>query len=176
MWNRLSAMIRAPDVVAAESWSARASSRRTLAVEARVAASRAAAPETALCSSVRSRSVADGHRPQPVAERAELRGGRPSDEGAAGPAATGLHQALLAEHGEGLAQRHRGDAELGGELRLGREPLAVSEQAELYRLADAEHDLLRPARGGQRGDERNRVPTVSHARRLSENYKIIVFV
>ena len=163
MWNRLSAMIRAAGVAAAESWSARVSSRRTLTVEARVAASRAAAPETALCSSVRSRSSPTAHRPQPVAEQAERRGGRPSDERAAGPAAAGLHQALLAEHGEGLAQRHRGDAELRGELRLGRELLAVGEQAELYRLADAEHDLLRPAEGGQRGDERNRVPTVSHS-------------
>jgi len=56
-------------------------------------------------------------------------------------------------HGEGLAQRHRGDAELRGELRLRRELLAVREQAELYRLADAERDFLRPAEDGQRGDE-----------------------
>jgi hypothetical protein len=46
----------------------------------------------------------------------------------------------------------------------------------LYRLADAERDLLGSAEDGQRGDERNRVPTVSHARRLPENYKIIVFL
>jgi hypothetical protein len=46
---------------------------------------------------------------------------------------------------------------LRGELRLGRELLAVGEQAEPYPLADAERDLLRPAQRGQRGDERNRV-------------------
>ena len=162
MWKRLSALIRDPSEAAPVSWCTSVCSRRTLALDARAAASLAAAPDTANCSSIRSRSVLVGHAAQPIAQRGDRRRRRPPDERAAGPAAPGLHQALLAQRGEGFAQRHGGDAELRGELGLGRQLLTVDEQAELYRLAHPLHDLVRPPGRGEGRDQRYGVPTVRH--------------
>ena len=71
------------------------------------------------------------------------RGGRiVAHERAAGAAAPRLHEARLAQDLQRLAQRHRRDAELRGELDLARQPLAGRQHARADRLAEAAHDLL----------------------------------
>ena len=73
-------------------------------------------------------------------------------ERAAGAAAAGLDEPGLAQDLQRLAQRHRRDAELGGELDLAREALAGREHAGADRLAEAAHDLLDGALGLQRSE------------------------
>ena len=166
MWNRLSARIRDPSDGAADSWRASVTSRRTSAPDARSAASRAAAPDTANCSSARSRSALAG-MPR-SRSRSTATGGAAGapDERAAGPAAPGLREALLAQARQRFPQGHGGHAELGGELGLGRELLPVHEQAELDGLAHPLHHFLRPARRGEGRYQRYGVPAVGHAVRL----------
>ena len=114
---------------------------------ARSAASAAASPEMA--------------RRQSVSSRNSLRvGGSPASTSAAGgssrtkepplrPAAR-LDEAGVAQDLQRLAQRHRCDAELGGELELARQPLAGREHACADGLAEAPDDLLDSALGLQR--------------------------
>ena len=112
---------------------------------ARSAASRAAVPETALRWSPSSRISWVPQLAQPPRQRLAGIGRRNADEGAATAAPARDHQALVPEDGEGLAQGHRRDPELLGQLGLGRQPLAVEEEAQPDGLAEAGRHVLGPA-------------------------------
>ena len=140
MWKRASAS-RKP---------AKAPTARSAAAAASVTASRPAAAGP--LGGERRRLARDGAPPVgQLAQRAarrrlaveDERGRRVvAHEGAAGASAPCLDEAGGAQDLQRLAQRHRRDAELGGELELARQPLPGRQHAGADRLAEASHDLL----------------------------------
>lgn len=79
---------------------------------------------------------------------------RTAHERAAGPTATSLNEASLTQRGDRLPECHRGDAQLMGELSLGRQLLTICDQAEVDRLLKACRKLLGATERRERGDER----------------------
>ena len=150
MWKRASAS-RKP---------ANSPTARSAAAAASVTASRSAAPGP--LGGERRRLARD--RASPVGQLAQRtarrrlavedeRGRRVvAHERAAGAAAARLDEAGLAQDLQRLAQRHRRDAELRGELELARQPLAGRQHAGADRLAEAAHDLLDGALRLQRSE------------------------
>src|SRR3546814_16132694 len=63
-----------------------------------------------------------------------------------------FHEVLFAQGGQGFADGHGGDTELGGQVDLDGETFAVVEQAEVDGLGDAQDDFVGPADGGVGGD------------------------
>ena len=85
-----------------------------------------------------------------LAAQDERRGRVVAHERAAGAAAPRLHEPRSAQDLQRLAQRHRRDAELSGQLDLARQALARREHAGADGLAEAAHDLLDRALGLER--------------------------
>ncbi len=87
--------------------------------------------------------VVDGEAVKKPARLAHGRGwGGPRHEGPTTAATARLDVACLAQDRKGLAQGHRGNAELPGEVGFRRQPLAHLKDSEPDRLAESEHGLL----------------------------------
>ena len=150
MWKRASASRNAAKLPTASSTAAAASAIASRSsASARSAASAAASPETARRQSVSSRSSAARRGRGAGDERARR---ILAHERAPVAPAPRLDEAGLAQDLQRLAQRHRRDAELRGELDLARQPLARRQDARTDRLAQAPHDLLDGALGLQRSE------------------------
>ena len=80
--------------------------------------------------------------PAPQLVLAARLSGRGQYERAAVPAAPALHQALVLEHLQHLAQGDPADPQPLGQLALGRQPLAAGDQAQPYDLEDLLQRLL----------------------------------
>ena len=92
-----------------------------------------------------------GHQPERVLQAVGVVG-RPDERPASAPAA-GLDQAHRSECGERLAKGHRRDAELPGQLALGREAFPVEQQAQPDRVGQPPGHSIGTAAGVERREQ-----------------------
>ena len=141
-WNSTSSEICSDESVLARIRASEARSSSICSLLIRSAASAVAAGSSSLRTSKTSRRVGALHQvgdeAQPVQQEAGFEAG---DVGAV--AAPDVQHAGVRQHPHRLAQRTPGDPQLGGELRLGGQPLAGRQRAGCHQLPDPLHRRLR---------------------------------